>query len=72
MNKTNKTTPDLTREVELITKAVTKKIIKVKKNLRNWTRNYKSKVYQDYIRDGKRILCAETNVEQMNAVLRKC
>lgn len=53
MNKTNKTTPDLTREVELITKAVTKKILKMEKKLRNWTRNYKSKVHQDYIRDGK-------------------
>ena len=31
LNKTNKTTPDLTREVELITKAVTKKILKMKK-----------------------------------------
>lgn len=32
LNKINKTTPDLTREIELITKAVTEKILKMEKN----------------------------------------
>lgn len=32
LNKANKTIPDLTREIELITKAVTEKILKMEKN----------------------------------------
>lgn len=56
LNKTNKTIPDLTREIELITKTVTEKILKMEKKIRNETRNYRSKFHQHYIKDGRETL----------------